>query len=301
MILITGGTGVMGTALVQRLRAKGRPVRVLALAGDRGAAGVETLGAEARSGDVSRVEDVAGACDGVETVYHLAAVIVAFDDAVYQRVNVGGTANVVAEARRAGVKHFVHVSSASVVYPKTTAYSRSKREAERIVRESGIGYTIVRPTLVYDDRRGAQEFDDFLAYLRRFPVVPFIGSGRARKRPVHASDVVAGLTAIEGNGKAIGKVYNLSGREVITMRAFARLCLRLLGQERKPVVALPVWFCHAASWLMGVAMTRPPLRWPVIAGVTQDADLDPSEACRDLGYAPSRVSERLPSCFPREA
>jgi hypothetical protein len=46
-------------------------------------------------------------------------------------------------------------------------------------------------------------------------------------------------------------------------------------------------------------MKRPPLRWQVIAGMTQDADLDPSEARRDLGYRPSNVRERLPACFPR--
>jgi hypothetical protein len=92
-------------------------------------------------------------------------------------------------------------------------------------------------------------------------------------------------------------VYNLSGAEPISMRDFARLCLTLLGRERKPVVSVPVWACRVLAAVMKVVMKRPPLRWPVIAGVTQDADLDPAGAMADLGYRPARVSERLPRCF----
>ncbi len=298
MIAITGGAGVMGTELVKRFRAAGEQVRVVTLPGDPGATRVESLGAEVWSADVADAASMSGVCDGVHTVYHLAAVIVAFDNRVYERVNVGGTAVVLAEAAAAGVGHVVHVSSASVVYPKTTAYSRSKREAERLVRESGVPYTIVRPTLVYAER-GGEEFEQFLDYLRRFPVVPFIGRGAARKRPVYVEDVIAGLAAIRACDAARGKVYNLSGGEAITIREFARLCLELMGRKGVPIVTVPVWACHVVSAVMGAVMRRPPLRWPVIAGVTQDADLDPSEAMRELGYSPRKVSERLPACFPR--
>jgi NADH dehydrogenase len=256
------------------------------------------LGAEVRFGDVADERSMQGVCDGVHTVYHLAAAIIAFDDRVYERVNVGGTRCVLAEALRAGVEHFVQVSSASVVYPKTTAYSRSKRESERLVRESGLTYTIVRPTLVYGTR-GGEEFEQFLAYLQRFPLVPFIGAGRARKRPVYVEDLIEGLAAIQGCAAARGKVYNLSGGESISIAEFARLCLGLLGQGGKPVVGVPVWLCHVLSAVMGLVMKHPPLRWPVIAGMTQDADLDPSEAKVDLGYSPRNVRDQLPACFPR--
>jgi nucleoside-diphosphate-sugar epimerase len=298
MVLITGGAGVVGSALVRRFVQAGESVRVLTLPGDKGADAVTALGAEVRFGDVSDAATLEGLCDGVRTVYHLAAVIIAFDDDVYRRVNVDGTANMLSVAGRAGVRHFVHVSSASVVYPRTTAYSRSKRVAEHLVQESGLDYTIVRPTLVYGTR-GGEEFDQFLAYLHRFPVVPFIGAGKAKKRPVYVEDVIDGLAALHGASVALGKTYNLSGAESISIMRFARLCLELSGEGRKVVVQVPVWMCHVASVLMGAVMKRPPLRWPVIAGVTQDADLDPRSAVEEIGYRPQRVSEKLPECFPR--
>lgn len=298
MIVITGGTGVMGRELVKRFTGRGERVRVFCLPNDPGAPAARELGAEVREGDISRPDDVAGLCEGATTVYHLAAVIIAFDDAVYERVNVGGTRSIVADAARHNVAHLVHVSSASVVYPKTTAYSRSKRRCEEIVEKSGLRYTIVRPTLVYDEY-GGEEFNAFLSYLTRFPVVPFIGGGGAVKRPVHVEDIIDGLVRLHGNEQAYGKRYNFSGAERITMRELARLCLGLQGREHKPILALPVWLCRALAATMKLFMRRPPLRWPVIAGVTQDADLDPASAQQEIGYHPSRVSEKLPSCFPR--
>ena len=69
----------------------------------------------------------------------------------------------------------------------------------------------------------------FRRYLRRFPVVPFIGPGSARKRPVWSDDIVDGLARIVGNPVCFGKTYNLSGREPITMRELGKLMLAAGG------------------------------------------------------------------------
>lgn len=299
MILVTGGTGVMGSALVKRLGAAGETVRVLAVPDDPFVSRLDGIRADIRFGTLENPDSLEGICDGVSMVYHLAAVIIAFDDSIYRTVNVDGTDAVVKEAIRSGVRHFVYVSSASVVYPATTAYSRSKRDAEKVVQESGIPFTIVRPTLVYDRGRGGLEYDQFLEYLAKFPVVPFIGRGRAVKRPVYVEDIIDGLVRLSGCDKALGKILNFSGSETITIREYARLSLELLGQGRKPIVSVPVWLCRILSVVMGAVMKYPPLRWPVIAGITQDADLDPRESCVLIGYKPVGVRGMLPKCFPR--
>jgi hypothetical protein len=102
-----------------------------------------------------------------------------------------------------------------------------------------------------------------------------------------------------GNTKAFGKIYNLSGGESIRMIDFSRLCLRLLGMPRKPIVRVPVWLCRILATAMKVVLSDPPLKWQVIAGITQDANLDPSDAIRDLAYAPANISEQLSKVFPR--
>jgi NADH dehydrogenase len=274
-------------------------VRVLTLPGDPKAPDLTRTGVDVRFGDVSRKETLAGVCDDVSTVLHLAAIIITNDDSRYQAINAGGTRNIVDEARTSGVSHFIHISSASVTYPKPTPYSISKRIAEELVKKSGLPWTIVRPTLVCG-KRGGQEFDLFLDYLKRFPVVPFIGEGKAIKRPVHVDDITDGLITLACQKNGSGAVYNFSGATSISILDFAKLCLMLMNRPDRRIVRLPVWLCNALAGVMKRAMKNPPLKWSVIAGMTQDADLDPSSAMRDLGYKSRGVQEFLPHLFPRE-
>ena len=299
LTLITGGTGALGSVLAGRLQEQGHRLRVLTLPGDMNAQRFQKMGVDIRFGDIYRAEDLENVCEGVSTVIHCAAIIITPDPALYTAVNAGGTRNIVTAAQRSGVKHFIHISSASVVYPKPTPYSISKRLAEEFVKKSSLTWTIIRPTLVYG-KRGGQEFDMFLSYLQRFPVVPFIGPGAALKRPVYVNDLVDGLAACACQEKGTHTTYNLSGGTKISILDFARLCLVLMGQGRKPVVHLPVWFCMALAAFLKNIMQDPPLKWSVIAGITQDADLDPTLAIRELGYKPRGVQEMLPQCFPRK-
>ncbi len=294
--LVTGAAGVMGTRLVSGLLRAGWQVRALVLPNDPLRSRIESFGCEIREGNVSDAASLRGLCEGVDTVYHLAAVIISHDPSVFQRVNRNGTAHIVAEAERAGVRHFIYVSSASVTYPRLTPYAQSKLEAERIVAEARMAYTIVRPTLVYE-AGGGQEIMMFLAYLKRFPVVPFIGDGRALKRPVWSEDVASGLLSLAGTSIALGKTYNFSGPEAISMLELAQLLLRHHGAER-PIVRLPVALFRAAAHVLARVMQRPPLTLSAIAGVVNDANLNPNEAMHDLGYRPLGVRAGFQHCFP---
>src|SRR4051812_2196186 len=255
----------MGTRLVSGLLRAGWQVRALVLPNDPLRSRIASLGCEIREGNVTDAASLRGLCEGVDTVYHLAAVIISHDPTVFERVNRDGTAHMVAEAERAGVRHFIYVSSASVTYPRLTPYAQSKLEAERIVSAARAAYTIVRPTLVYE-AGGGQEIMMFLAYLQRFPIVPFIGAGRALKRPVWSEDVASGLLSLAGNPIALGKTYNFSGPEPISMRALAKLLLRHHASER-PILPLPVLPFRLAAYVLKYFMQRPPLTASAIAGV----------------------------------
>jgi NADH dehydrogenase len=286
MILVSGGAGVMGQRLIAGLRQRGEKVRVL----DR--PGTQLDAVDLRYGDVSDAATLAGIFDGVDTVYHLAAVLISPDPTVFERVNVQGTRNMVEGAGAAGVRHFIFISSASVIYPHTTPYSLSKRAAERIVREQkAMHWTIVRPTLAYNES-GGEEFRMFTEYLNKYPVVPFIGRGKARKNPVHVDDLVQGFLAIAGNEKTYGKTYNLSGGEEIAIRELARLILQH-HNLCKPIITVPVWLCKLLAAILERTVQNPPLTWNVIAGLTQDANLDHALATADLGYRPIGIREGL--------
>jgi NADH dehydrogenase len=297
-VLVTGAAGAMGARLVRGLLEAGWTVRALVLPGDPLRSRLQGLGCDIREGDVAAPESLQYICDGIDVVYHLAAVIISHDDSVFRRVNHRGTANMVAAAAGARVRHFIYVSSASVMYPRRTLYAESKLMAEGLVRaEPALKSTIVRPTLSYDEH-GGQEFLMFLDYLRAFPIVPFIGSGKALKRPVWTGDIVDGLLRLPNNPVTYGKTYNFSGGEAISMLELARLMLRHHSGQRRLIVPVPVPLCRALALVLRWTMARPFLTMNAIAGVIHDADLDPTEATADLGYKPIGVREGFQKCFP---
>jgi len=298
MILVTGGAGVMGSRLVRGLVEAGNRVRVLTLPGDPLVSRLDGLGVDIRYGDVGDRKTLEGLCDGVDTVYHLAAILLSRDPALFERVNSGGTRNLVELSVKAGVKHFILVSSISVTYPYTTPYSLSKRECERIVKDqSSMHWTIVRPTLAYNEH-GGEEFSMYNDYLKRFPVVPFIGTGRALKNPVHVDDLMRGFLAIANNPKTFGKTYNFSGSEEISIWDLGKEMLRQQGIS-KVFVPIPVWICKLIALVMGATMKKPPLSWNAIAGLTQDANPDWSAGKTDFGYDPIGIRAGLPSALPK--
>ncbi|HEY5281306.1 MAG TPA: NAD-dependent epimerase/dehydratase family protein [Polyangia bacterium] len=290
-ILVTGAAGEIGSRLARRLHEQGHQVRALVLPGDPL---VSRLGetAQIHFGDVTKADTLPAAMAGVEVVYHLAAVLLCERTDLFQAVNVDGTRHVAEAAEAAGVGHLIHISSASVVYPKTTHYSRSKRQAEDAVRASKtLHWTLVRPTLVYD-RDGGLEFKLYADFVRRYPVVPLVAGGHARKSPVHVDDLLAGLVTMAGNPVTYGKTYNLSGGEIVTLRELAVLMLEQRGRS-KPMVTLPAGLCRIAARLWGTLNQRPMLMEHTLAGLTQDADLDHSAATLDLGYQPVGVRKGI--------
>ena len=192
-----------------------------------------------REGDIREAASLAGLCDGVDTVYHLAAVIVSHDASVFRRVNRDGTANVV---RRSVARAACATSSTCRRRRSPTRAARRTPspscEAEGIVAAPrALAHTIVRPTLVYDET-GGQELMLFLDYLRRFPVVPFIGNGqRAQAAGLVRTTWSTGSRACAGNPIALGKTYNLSGAEADLACATSPGCCSRHHGRRAPVRA----------------------------------------------------------------
>jgi NADH dehydrogenase len=279
----------MGRRLAQALAGKGHRVRALCLPGDAAAAGLRAIPVETVSGDVTRPETLSAALQGVEVVFHLAAVLSSPGrPEVFQAVNAAGTGNLVQAAEAAGVGHFIYVSSVSVAYPRGNAYARSKLRGEEWVKGARLPFTIVRPTLAYEDG-GAAEFMAFVAHLRRGPLAALPQGGRARKNPVHVEDLVAGFLALPGNPSAFGKTYVFSGGEALSLRDMARALLEHMGRP-KPILGVPAWICllgAGASWLFAkLTGNAPAFTWQAYTGLIQDADLPPDAARADLGYAP---------------
>jgi uncharacterized protein YbjT (DUF2867 family) len=233
VLLLTGATGLIGSALLPRLTAAGRPVRCLVR--DPRKLGGERVRVQIALGDLSDPPSFRNALRGVDTVVHLAAAIRDQPSGSIEELNAIATWRMVEAARRAGVGHFVFLSAQGVSAHSRARFMRAKALAEGAVADSGMRHTIFAPSLVYAPG------DVFLTLLERtalLPVVPISGSGRAQFQPMWAQDVascvMAALERPDGSAR-----YELSGPETLSYDEIAELVLRAAGRQR-PLVHVPL-------------------------------------------------------------
>jgi 2-alkyl-3-oxoalkanoate reductase len=242
MLLITGGTGFVGRRLAHALTADGRRVRALV----RGDARRHALpgSIDVVCGDLADAQAVAGAVERVDTVVHLAATLPGTADAAAFQRDVESTRLLARAARQAGVRTFVHVSSAGVYGAGPTPiaatedaplraqspYERSKLESEAAVREAladgDTAWVILRPPGIYGP--GRPQTLDFLRQVQR-RLVWLHGRRRVIVHPVHVDDVVAAIrTVLAREGDARGHVFNVGGERPIVYQELIALVGRLL-------------------------------------------------------------------------
>jgi nucleoside-diphosphate-sugar epimerase len=227
-VLVTGGSGYFGSLLVRRLHDDGNAVRTLDIVPpDEQPDGTEFVRADIRDRSA-----VASACTGIDVVFHnVAQVPLARDRALFESVNVGGTATVLAAARDARVTKVVHTSSSAIygipkenpVDEKTPAvpleaYGRAKLRAEVLCREAaaaGLDVTIVRPrTILGHGRLGI--FAILFEWVADGAPVFVLGRGDNRYQFVHAEDLADAI--VRASGRPGPATYNVGAADFGTMR-----------------------------------------------------------------------------------
>ena len=184
-VALTGGTGFVGDATLDRLIAAGWKVRALARRAQSPKSGVEWI-----AGGLDDAASLARLCDGADAVLHIAGVVNAYETAEFESGNVTGTANLIAAAKEAGVSRFVHVSSLAAREPGLSRYGASKARAEKLVATSLLDWTIIRPPGVYGpgDR---DVFEMFKMAAKGFVLLPPHGRGSW----IHVEDLARLLVA----------------------------------------------------------------------------------------------------------
>lgn len=186
-IAVTGATGFVGQALLDRAAKSGVQVRALTRREQPPHPGVEWV-----RGDLDDHAALRRLCHGTDAVIHVAGVVNAPDAEGFERGNVTGTLNVIEAARAAGVPRLVHVSSLSAREPDLSVYGASKARAEKLVRASGIDWTIVRPPAIYGPR-DTEMFELFrIARWGLMPMPPREG----RTSVIHVDDLARLLLAL---------------------------------------------------------------------------------------------------------
>lgn len=281
-VLVTGATGFLGRRVVRDLLQRRHEVRCL----------VHTPGrerlfdhneVEVHYGNVTDAHSLPPAMEGAESVVHLAAIIREGRGVTFQSLNHQGTATAVAAAQAAGVREFIQLSALGAAPDPAYRYLYSKWQAERAVIESGLNWTVLRPSLLFGE---GDEFLNAIAGLVRLgPVTPVLGRGSNRLQPVAADDVARCVGLAVGQREVQGRILQLGGPDQLTYNEIVREVARAMGLRRR-LLHLPVWPARLMAGVMGAAMPHPPitaeqLRMLELRNVTDHNRLE-----SDFGFAP---------------
>ena len=259
MLLVAGGTGFIGSAIVRELLARGETLAVL---GREAARARRKFGdaAEARQADVSRPgPDLDEAMRGVEVVINA----VQFPNSpienpskgwTFEEVDLRGTRNQVDAARKAGVRRFVYVSGVGADPNSKYHWFRLKAQAEEYVRNSGLEWVIIRPTWVYGPEDNS--LNRILGFGNFLPVIPTFGGGQQAMQPVFIDDVARVTADAALRPEAAGHLFELGGPEVLTMDEVFKAALRAQGR-RRPILHQPVLAGKALGRIASLLPNKP--------------------------------------------
>lgn len=238
MIFVAGGTGFIGKQLVRTLAQTGHRIKCLARSSESEKKCVG-LGCESIRGDITERNSLGGALDGSSAVVHLVGIIRETGRQGFQSIHVSGTRNLVEEAKTAGVNHFIYISSLGAGSDSGTAYHETKGEAEEIIRESGLGFTIFRPSIVVGPG------DEFTGKLRDsipplLPVIPVPGDGTAKFQPIYVGDLAECIRRA-AEGAPGGRTYELGGPTHLSYNEMVIAVAGAMGR-RKRLLHIPMGF-----------------------------------------------------------
>jgi len=257
MLLLTGATGQVGSALLRRLVDDGEQVRCLVR--DPRRLGTMRVRVQIALGDLADPPSFRNALRGVDAVVHLAATIRDQPRASIEELNGIATWRLVRAAQNAGAERFVFFSALDASPHHRTRFHRAKALAEQAVRESELDWTVFAPSIVYAPG------DVWLTLLERLsllPAMPVSGMGRAKYQPIWVQDAAECARAVlKDPASHSQKRYELAGPQTLTHLEIVALVLEALGRPR-PIVRVPTPIVSRALRLLEATLgQRAPVTW----------------------------------------
>jgi NADH dehydrogenase len=298
-LFLTGGTGFVGRALLARLltRAGGDvtclvrdPARLIVPANGRAPRVV--------SSDLGNVEALATAMRGCDVVLHLAASTGKATAAAHQRANLEGTRTLIAAAKQAGVRRLIYVSTIAAGFPdqRFYPYAASKAAAEVAVRESGLDWTIIRPTIVLG---AGSPIGVAFAKLAGGPAVMMFGNGKVRVQPIDVSDLANVLVAVLDSSAVSHQTIDAGGPEEISFEKLLTGVRQRLRGTRTPVLHLPLTpLRYALAAVEPVLFSVLPLTAGQLAAFANDSVARPHPLTTALRPGMQSVDQMLAALIP---
>lgn len=283
-VVVTGGSGLVGTHLCRELVDAGWKVRAIVRDAEKAATRLGHLRLEIRVGDIRDAEAMRSALADASALVHLAAIAIEKPGDSYEAVNTDATAVILAAARAAGVQRIVYMSQNGANSSSRYRLLRSKGVAEDMVTTSTMKWTVLKPSVIFGPE---DEFVNVLARLVRLSpfVFPLPGGGVARFQPIAADDVARAARKCLEDRETVHRSLAIGGSTPLTLREMTERILVAMNASRK-LVGVPV---SALRPLIAVAerlLPRPPVTTGLLELLEMDNVIPENDLTTTLGIDP---------------
>jgi NADH dehydrogenase len=258
MIVVTGGSGYLGSYIVNRLDSLNKPIRVLIHNTERAKkeGRLKGLNIDWVEGDITLPNTLSQAFSGATAVVHTVAIAIEKGSGTYETVNYQGTVNVVEAMKEAGVERLIHISQLGAEPNLPYRFLASKGKAEDHVTDSNLDWTIFRPSVIWGPE---DEFANTFARLVPFsPIIYPLVDKNAKFEPVWVKDVATSVVKTLDDLGTVGKKFELGGPEILTIEEIERRTLEAVG-ARRILVPFPKPILKGVVLLMEGLLPNPPV------------------------------------------
>lgn len=297
-VFLTGGSGFVGSAVIEELLGRGHQVTALL---HRGKLRIGADKVKVVQGDLFSPGALDQALAGATAIIHLVGIIreAPREGITFEKLHVQATQNLVQAAERAGVRRFVHMSALGARQAAPSNYHQTKFRAEQAVRASSLQWTILQPSLIHGPHGEFLKMQAAWARGKSPPwlFMPYFGGGPLglasprRVQPVYVDDVARALVEALDKPQTIGKTYEMGGAQTFTWPQMHHLASKAFTGHAGMAFPIPAWWAKALTHLApGLPFTRDQV---IMAG--EDSVADMTTFLADFGWEPRGFADTLGS------
>jgi NADH dehydrogenase len=251
-VFLTGSSGFVGRGILEKLAAAGHETVCLVRPGSEPKLRPDPAWQDRvrlHPGDLFDLASLERGMAGCDAVIHLVGIIREQPGRgiTFSRIHLTGTEHVLAIAKKTGIGRFIQMSALGARPGATSPYHQTKYAAERLVQDSGIPYTIFRPSVIFGP---GDEFVNMLAGLVRLPITPVIGSGSYQLQPVSRQTVADVFTEALVNPQAVNQIFEVGGPERLSYEQILDSIGKALGKQQVRKLFIPLRLMKPVITLM---------------------------------------------------
>ncbi|MHB8132576.1 MAG: SDR family oxidoreductase [Anaerolineaceae bacterium] len=277
-VFVTGATGFTGSHTVPLLIEKGVEVKCLIRPG-RDHSELDSSDIEWALGDLNDLPSLKVTMQDCDVLVNIAS------------LGFGHARNIISAAQSAGIQRAIFIST-TAIFTKLNAKSKQVRlSAEESIQNSGLAYTILRPTMIYGSRRDRNIWR-LIQFIKKFPIIPVIGDGTNLQQPVFVEDVAQSIVKVLDKDQTIGKCYNIAGQNALSYNEMIdTIASQLHKRSRK--IHIPEGITVRSLSLLEKMHIPFFIKSEQVLRLNEDKKFNFEEALTDFQYNPRMFSEGI--------